>query len=95
MIDNKELEILQDALYHFGIGHQGTKCIEEMSELIKEICKYKDGQNNVKQIAEEIADTLITIDQLIIYFDIFKEVEKYRKEKLNRLRQLVFMEQYG
>ena len=95
MNEYQELEILKDALYHFGINHQQTKCIEEMSELIKEICKNKDGQDNVDHIAEEIADVLITIDQMIIYYDIYFAVAQYRTEKLERLRHKVFMEQYG
>ena len=95
MTDDQELEILKYALYHFGINHQQTKCIEEMSELTKEICKNKDGQNNVDHIAEEIADVLITIDQMIIYHDIYDLVAQYRTKKLERLRHKVFMEQYG
>jgi NTP pyrophosphatase (non-canonical NTP hydrolase) len=91
----QEIEILKDAIYHFGYNHQSTKCIEEMSELIKEICKNKDGQQNVEHIAEEIADVLITIDQMIIYHDIYDAVAQFRQEKLERLRQKLFMEQYG
>ena len=57
--------------------------------------KEKDGQNNVDHIAEEIADVLITIDQMIIYHDIYDVVAQYREQKLERLRHKVFMEQYG
>lgn len=88
-------EILRDALYHFGYNHQTTKCIEEMSELTKELCKEKDGLGDVEHIAEEIADVLITIDQVIIYHKIYDLVAKYRQEKLARLRYKVFTEQYG
>ena len=95
MKEYQEIEILKDALYHFGYNHQSTKCIEEMSELIKEICKNKDGQQNVEHIAEEIADVLITIDQMIIYHDIYNAVAQFRQEKLERLRQKLFMKQYG
>lgn len=94
MIEN-ELEILNDALYHFGISHQETKCIEEMSELTKEICKHKDGQDNVQKIAEEIADVLITIDQMILFYGIEESVSEWRENKLRRLRQNIFLEQYG
>lgn len=95
MSEDQEVEILKDALYHFGYNHQGTKCIEEMSELTKELCKEKDGHGNLNHIAEEIADVLITIDQMIIYHDIYFAVAQYRTEKLERLRYKVFMEQYG
>jgi len=95
MTKAQEIEVLKDALYHFGYNHQATKCIEEMSELTKELCKEKDGQGDLKHIAEEIADTLITIDQMIIYHDIYDAVAQYRVEKLERLRQKIFLEQYG
>ena len=51
MTEAQELEILKDALYHFGYSHQQTKCIEEMSELIKELCKEKDGKGYIEHIA--------------------------------------------
>lgn len=95
MTADQEVEILKDALYHFGYHHQATKCIEEMSELTKELCKEKDGHGNLDHIAEEIADVLITVDQMIIYNDIYVAVAQYRTEKLERLRQKIFMEKYG
>lgn len=95
MTEAEELEILKDALYHFGYNHQATKCIEEMSELTKELCKEKDGQGNLEYIAEEIADTYITLDQMVIYHDIYQKVKDYREKKLERLRYLIFTEQYG
>ena len=95
MTEAQELETLKDALYHFGYNHQSTKCIEEMSELTKELCKEKDGQGNLEHIAEEIADVLITIDQIIVYHVIYEDVAQYRGEKLERLRYKIFTEQYG
>ena len=95
MTIEQENEIFEDVLYHFGYNHQATKCIEEMSELTKELCKEKDGHGNLENIAEEIADTLITIDQMIIYHDIYDEVAQYREMKMERLRQKIFTEQYG
>jgi len=95
MTEDKGLEILKDALYHFGYNHQATKCIEEMSELTKELCKEKDGQGDMEHIAEEIADVYITLDQMVIYNDIYEKVKDYRESKLRRLRYLIFMEKYG
>ena len=95
MTDDQELEILKDALYYFGINHQQTKCIEEMSELTKEFCKEKDGKGDIEHIAEELADVYITLDQMVIYNDIYEKVKQYREKKMERLRYLVFMEQYG
>ena len=90
MSQEEELEILKDAIYYFGISHQITKAIEEMAELTKELCKWKDGEDNEDHIAEEIADVLITIDQLILYFKAEEHIADIRKEKLHRLRQRTF-----
>lgn len=95
MTEAEELGVLHDALYHFGYNHQATKCIEEMSELTKELCKEKDGHGDMEHIAEEIADVYITLDQMVIYNDIYQKVKDYREKKMERLRYLVFMEQYG
>ena len=95
MTEAQELEILKDALYHFGYNHQATKAIEEMSELIKELCKNKDGADNVDHIAEEIADVFITLDQMVMYHDILDRIAQYREQKLERLRSLIFIEKHG
>ena len=95
MTEAEELGVLHDALYHFGYNHQATKCIEEMSELTKELCKQKDGADNIDHIAEELADVYITLDQMVIYNDIYEKVKQYREKKLDRLRYLIFTEQYG
>lgn len=95
MTIDQENEIFEDALYYFGYNHQATKAIEEMSELIKELCKNKDGADNVDHIAEEIADVFITLDQMVIYHDIFNRISQYREQKLERLRSLIFIEKHG
>ena len=65
-------------------------CIEEMSELIKELLKFKRGKNNIEHICEEIADTEITIGQMKLIFDKDKTlVDKYIQEKLIRLEDRI------
>jgi NTP pyrophosphatase (non-canonical NTP hydrolase) len=62
--------------------------IEEFSELIKEICKHKRGEDNRENIIEEMADCCIMIDQLGLIFDIwFEEIEYKKVEKLERLEK--------
>ena len=64
---------------------QMAMAVEEMSELTKELCKYRRGRNNVESIAEEIADVQIMLRQLVILFDCKETVDKYRQYKLERL----------
>lgn len=54
-------EIIDKAISTYGSGMQLDVAIEEMSELTKEIVKYKRGQDNKKAIAEELADVYITL----------------------------------
>lgn len=78
-------EICRAALETFGEMAQMAMAVEEMSELTKELCKYRRGRNNVESIAEEIADVQIMLRQLVILFDCKETVDKYRQYKLERL----------
>lgn len=95
MSPDLEEEILQEALFYFGINHQSTKAIEEMSELTKELCKHKDCADNMEEIAEEIADVYITLDQLVLYYGIENRVAQVREAKLRRLNSLIFEQKYA
>ncbi len=44
--------------------------IEELSELQKELCKSLRGKTNIHNILEEIADVLIMIEQMKLYFNL-------------------------
>lgn len=86
-------EILKNALSHYGGNMQMIVAIEEMSELIKELCKVFRGSENSAHIAEEIADVRIMLDQMEIFFDCKKQVEIIESEKLQRLVER--MKRYG
>lgn len=81
------MNILERAIMEYGAYMQLDVAVEEMSELIKEICKYKRGNENYKQIAEELADVSIMIDQMKIIFGNANLVKEYRKQKLERLEK--------
>lgn len=61
---------LEKAIEVYGKDMQLNVAIEEFSELIKEICKHKRGEDNRDNIIEEIADCRIMIEQLMIIFEI-------------------------
>ena len=81
------------AIKTYGARLQLVVAIEEMSELTKELCKClreKDEINKIdkelwKNICEEIADTQIMLDQLIIIFKASDEVALTKWDKLHRL----------
>ena len=68
-------------------------CIEEMSELIKALCKYKRFKNNLNEeliynLKEEIADVFNTVEQMrmILCEDEIKEISAMKiKRSLNKL----------
>lgn len=79
-------KVCTQALNHFGKQSQIMVCMEEMSELQKELCKHFRGRNNFYDIAEEIADVQIMLEQMIILFNCRDAVEQWKQVKLLRLR---------
>ena len=79
------LEILTAAIEHYGVGAQWSKAIEELSELIRALARADD----IKNIAEEMADVRIMLDQLEIIFHNREQVRKYELEKLKRLSERI------
>lgn len=76
---------LRTIISYYGRDNQKTKAIEEMSELIKAICK-----NDVDNIEEEIADVSVMLMQLqIIYGFSNEEIERIKKKKINRTLETI------
>lgn len=57
-----------------------------MSELIKALCKLLRGKPDHENIAEEMADAGIMLDQLSIMEQNADRVRKCRNEKVRRLK---------
>lgn len=89
-------EFYQDALDFWGEDAQLRMCIEEMSELTKELCKYfrlvnsektpeiqKKLEENRLNVIEETADVYNMIDQVARLFG-EQEVYEMRKRKIER-----------
>lgn len=81
--------LLKHAMEKWGYGSQALLWIEEMSELIQSIAKRDRNINpsNDAQIAEEIADVDICLDQAKLEFP---EYLDFKKQKIERLRRLVY-----
>lgn len=83
---------MSDALYQqvfdkWGKDAQLTVVIEELSELIKEVCKDKRGIGNESYIAEELADVEIMCEQLRFIFGFGEKVDQWKEYKLRRLAE--------
>lgn len=79
------------AIDYFGEERQIIQTCEECSELIQAISKAnRYGEKYTDNVAEEIADVLIMIEQIKLIFDITDaDIERYKQMKLNRLRVMV------
>ena len=84
-MDSVRQKILAGAIRHFGTGPQRDKAIEELSELIRALARCDNPDN----IAEEMADVRIMLDQLEIIFGNREAVKIWELRKLRRLDKLV------
>ena len=80
-------ETCKAALETYGALSQTNGMFEGRSELQKELCKNARGKRNTLDIAEEIADVQIMLEQMIILHDCRQEVEDWITIKLLRLRR--------
>lgn len=78
-------EIFNAALDAYGPEAQTLMVFEEMAELQKELCKHERGADNVDHIAEEIADVLIMLEQMMILHDCRDDMERHMRQKIDRL----------
>lgn len=84
-MEGDETMEMRDIIEFYGKDMQLNICIEEMSELIKELCKVKRGKPNRDNIAEEMADVRIIMEQLLTMFENADDVERWYHFKVNRL----------
>ena len=88
----KTNDIYRKAIKKFGATMQMNVAMEECSELIKEISKIIRGKGNLANLAEEIADVEIMLEQLKLMYYIEEIVATKKDNKIIRLDNLVNME---
>lgn len=83
-------EILAMAVHKYGIKNQFVKALEELCELGQAIAKFY-GEDFTKgdktNIAEEIADVRIMIDQIVMALQLEEDVHRWDVYKLIRLKK--------
>ena len=80
-----ETAVCQRAVEAYGKEHQLIICMEEMAELTKELSKNLRGHNNLQEIAEEVADVEIMLNQLHVIFGDNTDMEIAKLEHLCEL----------
>ena len=86
-------EMLREDIYKLaidkhGLDNQLNMAIEEMAELIQAINKTRRYPNSLKakeDVAEEIADVFIMLEQLILIYDCDELVDNIKDLKVRRL----------
>ncbi len=78
-----EDNVIRSAIKVFGADAQEQMAIEECSELIQAICHHRRGRES--NIAEEIADVEIVLEQLKIIHGCYEETASIRNQKIERL----------
>lgn len=89
-----EFEIYEQAVRHYGKLNQLIKAMEECGELIRALARWAEGEPVIGNIAEEIADVEIMLEQVkIILGDRYEELLTLKKaEKLGKLAERLGME---
>lgn len=82
-------KIYAEAAETFGNNMQIVVALEELSEVQKELCKALRGKINIFNLAEEVADATIMLEQIRQMFNINEQVCGYMDEKVLRLRQRI------
>lgn len=81
-------DVLKKAIETYGAEAQLVVAIEELSELIKEICKHKRYMDNTAAIIEEMADCYIMFEQMQMIFGLGSTVIKDAMDKkISRLEK--------
>ena len=82
-------KIYAQAADTFGRDTQTIVAIEELSELIKELCKVERLDGRLGCMAEEIADVTIMLEQLRELYDVNDLVCAFMDSKVKRLAERI------
>ena len=89
MITVSDSVICRKAVEKFGIDIQQIVAIEEIGELLQAISKRARGKDNRDNLAEEIADVEIMLEQLKQCYGCHIQVNDHKRKKLDKLKSMV------
>lgn len=84
-----DIDIYKKAINTFGESAQMIVALEECSELQKEISKIIREKGDLENLAEEIADVEIMLEQLKLIFTLHDKVVTKKGEKIERLKRII------
>lgn len=84
------VEKVKDIADHFGLQMQIDKGIEELNELILELCKARENVKLTENTTSEMADVIIMIIQLMYLGNIsLMDLENEIQSKIDRTRERI------
>ncbi len=92
-MEQKYVKFYDECIEVWGKDAQIKMCIEEMSELTKELCKnyrekFAETPEQIEKICEEIADVQNVVDQMQHIFGEAR-VDEIRAQKIARTKPLL------
>lgn len=88
MTDHQVTALYTRAWHVFGAADRKNKCVEELTELSLALQHHAQGKASDSEVISEIADVLITVEQLAQYFGAAR-VATAKQLKLARFDRLV------
>ena len=82
-------KVYRAAIDAWGVDAQQWVVIEELGELQSALSQYRRGRIGVSDVADEIADATIMLEQLQIMLGVEKLTEQRIEQKLARLRRRI------
>lgn len=87
--DEERYQICRNAILTFGVEAQMSMVFEELSELITAVARISRGRSSPNEVASEIADAMIMIEQLQMMTNCGPEVANQIEFKLRRLEKRI------
>jgi hypothetical protein len=95
-MNETETSLYRQLIAKKGIQHQLNKCAEEAAELAKAALKLQyltetdpEYQEKRRDLAQEIADSQLTTEQMIDHFNLQDLIKYYRDMKLKRIQRII------
>ena len=88
-------KVYTNAYIRYGEIHQAVVAMEELSECQKEIAKFIRGLGDDGRLAEEVADALICLEQIMMVHGIRERVDSQMERKVLRLEDKLRREANG
>ena len=89
----EQKKILESAIKVFGVMRQTDKAIEEMAELTQALKKFRYPEKNLhilhNDVISELADVVITVNQLIMMYDTNNDLDRMIEFKLDYLSRKI------